>query len=362
MIHPMYLPAKLLWLSESDSETFGRVAHWLSFAEYFMLQCCGERACSLSMASGTGLLNLNDRRWDREVLAALPIEEEQLSPLGDLDTPMTGLVAAYAQRWPSLAKVPWYLSIGDGAASNLGSGGVDGSRIAVNAGTSTAMRVVLRADAVDVPDGLWAYRVDGDHFVVGGAESNGGNVWAWLNERLRLDDDEEEAARAVAAVPPDGHGLTVLPFLAGERSPGYNAGARGAVTGLRLDTTAPEIARAFLEAMTYRLGFMYRIITARYPDAQEIIISGAALLHSPTWMQMLADVLGQPLTVSEEAEATSRGAALVALAQLGVIASWAEAPVGLGRTITPDMAAHATYQAAMERQQDLYRLLVPPRG
>jgi gluconokinase len=362
MIHPMYLPAKLLWLSESEAETFGRVAHWLSFAEYFMLQCFGERACSLSMASGTGLLNLNDRRWDREVLAALPIEEEQLSPLGDLDAPMTGLVSRYAERWPVLAKVPWYLSIGDGAASNLGSGGVDGSRIAVNAGTSTAMRLVLRADAVDVPDGLWAYRVDGDHFVVGGAESNGGNVWAWLNERLRLDDDDEEATRAVAAVPPDGHGLTVLPFLAGERSPGYNAGARGAVTGLHLDTTAPEIARAFLEAMTYRLGAMYRIIAARYPDAREIIISGAALLHSPTWMQMLADVLGQPLTVSEEAEATSRGAALVALAQLGVIASWAEAPVGLGRTITPDMAAHATYQAAMERQQDLYRLLVPPRG
>jgi gluconokinase len=362
MIHPMYLPAKLLWLSESEAETFGRVAHWLSFAEYFMLQCFGERACSLSMASGTGLLNLNDRRWDREVLAALPIEEEQLSPLGDLDAPMTGLVSRYAERWPVLAKVPWYLSIGDGAASNLGSGGVDGSRIAVNAGTSTAMRLVLRADAVAVPDGLWAYRVDGDHFVVGGAESNGGNVWAWLNERLRLDDDEEEAARAVAAVPPDGHGLTVLPFLAGERSPGYNAGARGAVAGMHLDTTAPEIARAFLEAMTYRLGFMYRIIAASYPDAREIIISGAALLHSPTWMQMLADVLGQPLTVSEEAEATSRGAALVALAQLGVIASWAEAPVGLGRTITPDMAAHATYQAAMERQQDLYRLLVPPRG
>ena len=162
-------------------------------------------------------------------------------------------------------------------------------------------------------------------------------------------------------MPPDGHGLTVLPFLAGERSPGYNAGARGAIVGLHLDTTAPEIARAFLEAMTYRLGFMYRIIAASYPDAKEIIISGAALLHSPTWMQMLADVLGQPLIVSEEAEATSRGAALVALAQLGAIASWAEAPVGLGQTIVPDMAAHAIYQAAMERQQELYRVLVPPR-
>ena len=130
---------------------------------------------------------------------------------------------------------------------------------------------------------------------------------------------------------------------------------------MRLGTTAPEIARAFLEAMTYRLGFMYRIIAANYPDADEIIISGSALLHNPTWMQMLADVLGHPLIVSEEAEATSRGAALVALTQLGVLPSWSDAPVALGRTIAPDMGAHGAYQAAMARQEHIYELLVPLR-
>lgn len=361
MLHPMYLPAKLQWLAESQPETFRRAAHWMSFAEYFLLRCFGERACSLSMASGTGLLNLNECVWDREMLAALPITEGQLSPLYDLDRPLTGLAPEYATRWPALARVPWYLSIGDGAASNLGSGGVDGGRIAVNAGTSTAMRLVLRADAVNVPEGLWAYRVDGRHFVVGGAESNGGNVWAWLKERMRVDDDDA-SARAIAAVPPDGHGLTVLPFLAGERSPGYNAAVRGAVSGLSLDTTAPEIARAFLEAMTYRLGFIYRIIAAHYPDAGEIIVSGSALLHNPTWMRILADVLGQSLIVSEEAEATSRGAALVALAQLGAMRSWADTPAALGGTIPPDMATHAAYQAAMERQARLYDQLAPPRA
>lgn len=361
MLHPMYLPAKLQWLAESEPEMFRRVAHWMSFAEYFLLRCFGERACSLSMASGTGLLNLNECVWDPGMLAALPITEQQLSPLRDLDRPLAGLGSTFAERWPALAHIPWYLSIGDGAASNLGSGGVNGGRIAVNAGTSTAMRLVFRADDVQVPDGLWVYRVDGRHFVVGGAESNGGNVWAWLKERLRVDDDDV-TARAVAAVPPDGHGLTVLPFLAGERSPGYNAGARGAVSGLSLDTTAPEIARAFLEAMTYRLGFMYRIIAARYPDAAEIIVSGSALLHNPTWMQMLSDVLGKPLIISEEAEATSRGAALVALAQLGAITSWADAPAALRGGISPDLAAHAVYQAAMERQAHLYDRLVPPRS
>lgn len=360
MLHAMYLPAKFVWLAEDDAALFGRVAFWMSFAEYFHFKCFGTRACSLSMASGSGLLNLNGCQWDEAILAALPVRADQLSPLRDIDEPLTGLAGAYEQRWPSLSRVPWYLSLGDGAASNLGSGGVDGSRIAVNAGTSTAMRLVLRAERVRVPDGLWAYRVDRRHFVVGGAESNGGNVWAWLKERMRLDDDDK-TAQAIAAVPPDGHGLTVLPFLAGERSPNYNARAQGALSGLSLDTTAPEVARAFLEAISYRLALMYRIIAANYPEAREIIISGSALLNNPTWMQMLADVLGEPLTVSDEAEATSRGAALIALAQLGAIPSWEDAPVVFGRAVTPNREAYAVYQAAIARQATMYDLLVPPR-
>ena len=360
MLHAMYLPAKFVWLAEADAALFRRVAYWMSFAEYFHFKCFGKRACSLSMASGSGLLNLNACQWDEQMLAALPVQPEQLSPLRDVDEPLSRLGNAYARRWPSLARVPWFLSVGDGAASNLGSGGVNGSRIAVNAGTSTAMRLVLRAETVRVPDGLWAYRVDRRHFVVGGAESNGGNVWAWLKERMRLDDDDK-TARAIAAAPPDGHGLTVLPFLAGERSPNYNARARAAITGLGLDTTAPEIARAFLEAISYRLALMYRIIAADYPEAREIIISGSALLNNPTWMRMLADVLGMPLTVSDEAEATSRGAALIALEQLGAIPSWSDVPVALGKTVAPNMEAHRIYQAAIERQAQIYRLLVPPR-
>jgi gluconokinase len=76
---------------------------------------------------------------------------------------------------------------------------------------------------------------------------------------------------------------------------------------------------------------------------------------------MLADVLGMALTVSDEAEATSRGAALIALEQLGAIPSWEDVPVALGKTVAPNLEAHHIYQAAIERQEQTYRLLVPPR-
>ena len=359
-LHTMYLPAKFAWLAETQPEIMRRARYWMSFAEYFATKCFGQRACSLSMASGTGLLNLNDRTWDAPLLRELPVSVGQLSPLVDVDHPMTGLTPDYARRWPALANVPWYPAIGDGAASNLGSGGTNARRIAVNAGTSTAMRVVVDADDVRVPDGLWAYRVDARHTVVGGSESNGGNVWAWIKEQLRVDDDAI-TAREIADVPPDGHGLTILPFLAGERSPNYNANARATVSGIGLDTTAPEIARAWLEAMTYRLVLMHRLLVADYPKATEVIVSGSGFLKNPVWIQITADALGVPLVVSDEAEATSRGAALIALAQLGAIPSWDALPVSTAHTVQPDMTAHAAYGRAITRQEELYDLLLRHR-
>lgn len=360
-LHTMYLPAKFAWLAETQAEVTRRVHYWMSFAEYFALQCFGQRACSLSMASGTGLLNLNDRTWDAALLRELPVSAEQLSPLVDIDQPLQGLVPDYARRWPALAGVPWYPSLGDGAASNLGSGGTNPRRIAVNAGTSTAMRVVVDSDTVHVPDGLWAYRVDGRHPIVGGAESNGGNVWAWIKERFRIDDDAM-TAREIAAVPPDGHGLTILPFLAGERSPNYKADARATLSGLALDTTAAEISRAWLEAMTYRLVLIHRLIARGYPQAQEIIVSGTGFLKNPVWIQITADALGLPVDVSDEAEATSRGSALIALEQLHAIPGWDALPVSTARTVEPDMAAHAIYQRAIDRQEALYDVLLRHRS
>jgi gluconokinase len=153
----------------------------------------------------------------------------------------------------------------------------------------------------------------------------------------------------------------VLPFLAGERSPYYNGAARGAIVGLSLDTTAAEILRALIEAVCYRLGLMYRILSGAFPEAEQVIGSGAALLQNATLGQILADVMGKPLVMSEEAEATSRGAALIALEQLRAIPSWQAAPAAFGATIQPDMAAHRVYQAAIERQERLYRAVVPPR-
>jgi gluconokinase len=157
---------------------------------------------------------------------------------------------------------------------------------------------------------------------------------------------------------PDTHGLTVLPFLAGERAPNWNADARAAIIGLSLHTRPIEILRAGLEAIAYRLGLIFESLREVAPNATQVIASGGALMKSPTWIQIIADVLGVPVIASAENEATSRGAALLALKALGIIASLDELPAQTGATYQPDPARHAIYARALERQIWLYNAVI----
>jgi len=331
----------------------------LSLGEYFLMRWTGARACSFSVASWTGLLNRRKLAWDDELVTRLPITKSQLSPLVDHDHNVGALRDAYAKRWSALRSAKWFPTLGDGVTANLGSGCIDPSRIALTIGTSSAMRVVVPASISqqrEIPWGLWAYRVNRNNELIGGALSEGGNLFSWMLQNLQL--DAEDLERALAALEPDAHGLTVLPFLAGERAPNWNADARAAIIGLSLNTRPIEILRAGLEAIAYRLGLIFQLLRGGAPNAHQVIASGGALMNSPAWIQIIADTLGVPVIASAETEATSRGTALLALQALGVIDSLNDVPAQTGAQFTPDAARHAIYARAMERQKSLYNAII----
>ncbi|MCL4509038.1 MAG: FGGY-family carbohydrate kinase, partial [Chloroflexi bacterium] len=156
------------------------------------------------------------------------------------------------------------------------------------------------------------------------------------------------------------HGLTVLPFLAGERSPNWNGRARAAFVGVSLTTEPRHFLRAGLEAVSYRFALLYDLLKPLLPEGAPIIANGGAIVHSPLWVQMLADVLGTPVTISQEGEATSRGAAILGLWGLGALDRLDDPRVAaaLGPTTLPDKASHDRYQEGRERQQRLYKILI----
>jgi gluconokinase len=352
VLHSSYWPAKLLWLSRERAEAFESTERWVSPGDYFYARFFGDSHVGTSMASATGLFDQNHLRWDEKVIEALPVEPSQLSPISD--EPLRGLAEEWARRWPALRDVPWFPAVGDGACSNVGSGCTKSDRLALMVGTSGAMRVLWKADSVEIPDGPWCYRADEKRFVMGGALSDGGNLVGWLRNTLRLPEETEEL---LAQMEPDSHGLTFLPLLAGERGPGWADEANGTIAGLSMSSTPVEILRSAMEAVALRFALIAEIIEVASPGEKQVIATGGGLLHSPTWIGIMADALGRSITTSGVQEASSRGAALLALERLGEMEiEESEAP--LGETFEPDPERHAIFREALERQRRLYEAVL----
>ena len=350
--HASYWPAKLQWLRSEQAEKFRATRCWLGFADYLCLRLFGEQVTSVSMASATGVFNQRDCDWDWNFVDALSISPDTLPEI------KTGINArlsdAFATRWPPLAEARLVSVAGDGAANNIGAGCSTKDKIALMVGTSGAMRVVFAGEPPErLPPELWSYRACTKRVVVGGALSDGGGLVQWLNEALRFNDDDAALQEKLSALEPDAHGLTILPFWSGERSTGWSAASRGGIFGLTQKTKPIDIMRAALESVAYRFALIARALDQVAPEAM-IIASGNALRSSAPWLQIMADVLGRPLALGGSAEASSRGAALLALEAVGKIATIDEDQFAVERAFEPDMTRHARYQEAIARQERLY--------
>jgi gluconokinase len=361
--HPSYLPSRFLLWQKTDATIFRKVARWATLGEYMeqtLFGPSGRSGVTYSVASWTGLLNRHTLDWDEELVHYLSVDKATLPRLTDVNASRVGLLPQFAARWPTLGEVSWFPAIGDGAAANLGSAKPDAPcTVVVTLGTTGAVRAITRAPIPQIPDGLWCYRVDKDRLLPGGALTEGGNVHAWLRETLRLD-DPDRLEQAVAAMRPDAHGLSFLPFFAGERSPGWRGRAKATVHGLTLATTPLDMLRAGMESVAFRLGLicerllpLLALSAETTPVCIPIVAGGRALVASPVWAQMLADVLGCRVEVCGIEETSSRGVALLMLSFLDALP--ASSDIGVpGTVLRPDHGAHAIYKSARERQIRLY--------
>jgi gluconokinase len=324
-LHASFWPAKLAWLAETAPDVFRRAERFVSFAEYLYAELLGldDVPVSTSLASGTGLLDVHSSSWDGELLETVGVDIGQLPRISH--EPLGG----------------WHPARIDGACSNFGAGCVGRRRAALMIGTSGAFRTLYETEVAQPRRGLFLYRLDEHRVVEGGALSDGGNLPRWLDDTL-VSTKESAAGRG-----PDDHGLTFLAMLGGERSPGWHQHMRGAIDGLTFETTVLDLRQAALEGV----GFRFAEVADLMPEVEEIVATGGGLLRDEDWCQIMADALGRPLVASGVEEASLRGAAIVALEQLGEAVD--EAPLGKAYEPRPEHAD--AYRAARERQRRLYR-------
>lgn len=366
-VHPMSPLTKLVWFREERRGLFDRVALWVGIKEIVLHAWCGEWVVDRSIASGTGLLELDRLDWDAEALSVAGITAEQLPRL----VPVSHRLALRPQVAEELgldAGVPVVVGGGDGPFANLGVGAVRPGVASVSIGTSGALRVVVDSPAVDPAGRTFCYALTDDLWAVGGAITNGGVVLRWVGDTLTPDieavadelgeEPEEALTDLVSLVPPGSGGLLMLPYLLSERAPYWTSLPRGAYVGLTRGHRREHLIRAALEGVCQQLALVLASLRDSGREITEIRATGG-FARSAVWRQMLADVLGMPVSFPTGTQGSGYGAAVIAMVELGLVDSIEVAAdqVEIGEVVEPDPIAADLYARLLAVHADVYDAL-----
>ena len=354
-MHPMAPLLKLRWYGLHDPELLRSATRWISLKEYLLWRMGAEVVVDHSIASGTGLFDLRERRWNADALAAAGISETQLSPLVSTTTVLQAREV----------DVPVIVGGGDGALANIGAGALRPGVAALSIGTSGAIRVTATEPITDVEARIFCNTLSDDLWVVGGAISNGGIVLRWLRDRLFSRDGMEpityeQLTDMADVVVPGSEGLLFLPYLAAERAPRWDPSPRGALLGLDLRHGPGHIIRAAMEGVSMQLRWVADAMAEAGCEVHSVRATGG-FTASRVWVQILADVLGREVHVPEESEGSSVGAALVGMVGLGLLATVEScaALVQPGRQVTPRPDCDAMYDKVYKAFRDAQPILGP---
>lgn len=297
--HPMYLPAKTSWFKENNPEEYQKTRHIVSIKEFILFRWFKRFIVDRSIASGSGLYNYKTESWDKDLLSYLQLDGEFLSEIVDTDYQLeieSGSPLTEIGINPGAIVV---VGAGDGVLSSLGSGAVRQGRLTAMIGTSGAVRLLSPVPKIDFRGRTWCYNLSKDWWVLGGAINNGGLAYRWIRDNFM----ESEVAEAkengwesyevinqrALKIQPGADGLIFLPYLSGERSPYWNANARGVLFGLSLQHTRYHIARATVEGVVFRMYSVYKALEEIGGPVEEVRLTGG-VVNSQLWIQTVADV------------------------------------------------------------------------
>ncbi|QLD10653.1 gluconokinase [Microbacterium oleivorans] len=356
MVNAIYPVFKLQHLRAQGLAIDGLVA--LDQASLIFARMTGEIWTNPSLASGSGLLSASTAAWDDDVISRFDLDGVVLPELHE--TTATAPLSAEAAVLLGLRSgIPVLTPGPDGGLNQVGDLATEPGEMTFSMGTSGALRVASRHPAFSPTLSTWSYRSPLGA-LSGAATSGCGNCVDWARERLfgaATDylDIEPSLSTARSDLP------VFMPFLFGERSPGWQDQRRGGFLDLAPAHSRVDMYQSVLEGIVYSLFHCYKELTALGGTPRRIVLSGG-VLSSPFWTQLTADVFGAEMEVSPQQHTSIVGAVRMGmLASGGALRHPAFDDVEI-RTITPRTELRAHYDEGFARYLDHYSRTVPGSG
>jgi gluconokinase len=340
----------LLWMKETNFEPYRQAAYFISVKEYVLQKWFGRSMVDYSMASATGLFNMKTFDWDEEALELAGVNKNQLSRIVPPTEILTGIDKAIADEMGISSEMPFVIGSADGQLANLGSGAINPGEVAISAGTSGAIRQMIKGFEVSDSQETFCYAFTDELSILGGPTNNGGIALQWLKELIEYEGSFDQLTAEAEKVAPGAEGVLFLPYINGERAPIWKQEAKGNFFGLSITHKKEHLVRAVLEGITYNLYHIGKALEDKVGEPEKIFVNGG-LAQSPLWVQMLADVFGKDVYVSESHHSAAWGAAWTALVAIGKVDSFEEIKqnIPIEAIIQPNLDNHEIYAKAFEK-------------
>ncbi|RAZ76359.1 xylulokinase [Mesorhizobium atlanticum] len=354
IVFPGFTAPKLAWVKNNEPAIFAKVAKVLLPKDYLRLWLTGEHISEMSDSAGTSWLDVGERRWSGELLAATSLDERQMPSLVEGTAKAGALRAEFASKWGVAAGIPVAGGAGDNAASACGMGTVGAGHAFVSLGTSG---VLFAANASYLPNPesavhTFCHALPNTWHQMGVILSATDSL-NWLSEITGKSAGDLTGELGDKLKAPTG--VTFLPYLSGERTPHNDSAIRGSFTGLAHQSSRAVLTQAVLEGVAFAFrDSLEALKTAGTTLSRVTAIGGGS--RSRYWLKAIATALQVPVDIPADGDF---GAAFGA-ARLGLIAATGADPLAVctapatDATIEPDAGLGGAYADAYQRYRALY--------
>lgn len=359
-IAPSYITPKVLWMKNNRPDVYRETACFLQSDSYIIYRMTGLLSGNRSQGYGHFFYDIRKGTYDDNTAEDMGIDLAKFPKLYD-GTEIVGEVTPKASEETGLpAGIPVCAGGLDAAAGTLGIGVINDGETQEQGGQAGGMSICSSVPVAHPKLILCNHVVPGKWLLQGGTVAGGasmewfasqfGNAFSDNTGNVFSNIDSE-----AASVPAGSNGIVFLPYLNGERSPIWDTDAKGMFYGLKLSDSRGAMARAVMEGVAFSLRHNLETAMESGAEISELFAMGGSA-KSRIWMQIKADITGETVTVCEGANATARGAAILAGIASGVFRSFEEALVNLkrGRTYKPDINNKEIYNRNYDIYKELY--------
>jgi gluconokinase len=360
-IHAMSPLSKIIWLKENKPDLFKSIFKFISIKEYIWHKLFNVYETDHSIASATGLFNIEELKWNTRSLDLCGIGIGQLGQPVPTDYVRKEIISTVTSTLKINTNTPVCIGASDGCMANIGSFAIEPGVAALTIGTSGAIRVANSKPTYNAKAMTFNYCLSENLFISGGPINNGGIILKWyaesfLKTKLNSPEDYASLLHVIEKIEPGANGLIFLPYLLGERAPIWDSDSSGMFFGIRNFHTQAHFTRAVVEGISMALYSIGKAMEDVGLSIERIHVSGG-FVHSQTWLQILADIFNKNIYLIHEEDASALGAAYLGLKSLGLIDNYAQLKPVHHESYSPEPSNHRIYQKLFQIYDRLYEKL-----